>query len=570
MGEETVLLDRKFGHMVRTATQSHIELKSHYTPEDCKEISYATDLGDPGEYPFTRGLYPEMYRDRLWLKSFIVSYSTPEDTNAAFKQYIAHGMTDLRLVADLPTQSGIDPDHPFAWNSMMCGGVATYALHVYEKMLEGLPLENVVYELAHSGISNFIYFYSLLVALMENRGLDIAQLRGNSINDPVRAKLVYGSPDFPTHIDRRICLDHIEYSVRNTPKWRPFAPNGVDPCQGGMDAVRELGGCLAVATTTCLDLIERGISIDDYGAMVFSLDAESDFFETIAKFRAARRLWARIAREKLGARTRKAMQLKIGIRTSGLSLQNQKPLNNTARVTLQILSCILGGVNSLDASSIDEAIGLPSYEARVFNLDTQHIITHEANVPLVADPLGGSYYLEWLTSRLENEVNRYLDELEARGGIFECLESGWLKDLMEANRLRVQRERAKGTRLIVGVNAFQGEGEEGPINQAIRDVAYKAPSVVLREQKVREVKEFKQNRNQETLKRSLKEIYHATKEGRNVTRPIIEAVKTGATLGEVTGVIRLSNGIPYDPFEQIDMPPFVRQLVRECDNHARE
>ena len=565
MGEETVLLDRKFGHMVRTATQSHIELKSHYTPEDCKEISYATDLGDPGEYPFTRGLYPEMYRDRLWLKSFIVSYSTPEDTNAAFKQYIAHGMTDLRLVADLPTQSGIDPDHPFAWNSMMCGGVATYALHVYEKMLKGLPLENVVYELAHSSISNFIYFYSLLVALMENRGLDIAQLRGNSINDPVRAKLVYASPDFPTHIARRVCLDHIEYSVRNTPKWRPFAPNGVDPCQGGMDAVRELGGCLAVATTICLDLIERSISIDDYGAMVFSLDAESDFFETIAKFRAARRLWARIAREKLGARTRKAMQLKIGIRTSGLSLQNQKPLNNTARVTLQILSCILGGVNSLDASSIDEAIGLPSYEARVFNLDTQHIITHEANVPLVADPLGGSYYLEWLTSRLENEVNRYLDEVEARGGIFECLESGWLKDLMEANRLRVQREMAKGTRLIVGVNAFQGEGEEGPINQAIRDVAYKAPSVVLREQKVREVKEFKQNRNQEALKRSLKEIYRATKEGRNVTRPIIEAVKTGATLGEVTGVIRLSYGIPYDPFEQIDMPPFVRQLVRECD-----
>jgi len=565
MGEKTVLLDRKFGHMVRTATQSHIELKSYYTPEDCKEISYETDLGDPGEYPFTRGLYPEMYRDRLWLKSFIVSYSTPEDTNAAFKQYIAHGMTDLRLLADLPTQSGIDPDHPFAWNSMMCGGVATYALHVYEKMLEGLPLENVVYELAHSGISNFIYFYSLLVALMENRGLDIAQLRGNSINDPVRAKLVYGSPDFPTHIDRRICLDHIEYSVRNTPKWRPFAPNGVDPCQGGMDAVRELGGCLAVATTICLDLIERGISIDDYGAMVFSLDAESDFFETIAKFRAARRMWARIAREKLGARTRNAMQLKIGIRTSGLSLQNQKPLNNTARVTLQILSCILGGVNSLDASSIDEAIGLPSYEARVFNLDTQHIITHEANVPLVADPLGGSYYLEWLTSRLENEVNRYLDEVEARGGIFECLESGWLKDLMEANRLRVQRERAKGKRLIVGVNAFQGEGEEGRINQAIRDVAYKAPSVVLREQKVREVKEFKQNRNQEALKRSLKEIYRATKEGRNVTRPIIEAVKTGATLGEVTGVIRLSYGIPYDPFEQIDMPPFVRQLVRECD-----
>jgi methylmalonyl-CoA mutase N-terminal domain/subunit len=565
MQEKTILLDRKFGHMVRTATQSHIDLKSCYTPEDCEQLSYEADLGDPGEYPFTRGLYPDMYRDRLWLKSFIVSYNTPEETNAAFRQYIANGMTDLRLLADLPTQSGIDPDHPFAWNSMMCGGVATYALNVYEKMLKGLPLENVVCELAHSGISNFIYFYSLLVTLMENKGLDITQLRGNSINDPVRAKLVYASPDFPTDIARRVCLDHIEYSVRHTPKWRPFAPNGVDPCQAGMDAVRELGGCLAVGTAICQDLLERGISIDDYGAMVFSLDAESDFFETIAKFRAARKMWAKIAREKLGAKTKRAMQLKIGIRTSGLSLQSQKPLNNAARVTLQILSCILGGVNSLDASSIDEATGLPSYEARLFNLDTQHIITHEANVPLVADPLGGSYYLEWLTSKLEKEVNRYLDEIEARGGIFECLESGWLNGVMEANRLKVQREKAEGKRLIVGVNAFQVEGEEGPINKAIQDVAYKVPSVALREKRVREVKEFKESRNQRALKRSLKEIYRATKEGRNVTRPIIEAAKTGVTLGEVTGVIRLGYGIPYDPFEQTEMPSFVRQLARKSE-----
>jgi len=565
MREKTISLDRKFGHMVRTATQSHIDLKSCYTPKDCEQLSYEADLGDPGEYPFTRGLYPDMYRDRLWLKSFIVSYSTPEETNAAFRQYIANGMTDLRLLADLPTQSGIDPDHPSAWNSMMCGGVATYALNVYEKMLQGLPLENVVYELAHCGISNFIYFYSLLVTLMENRGLDVTQLRGNSINDPVRAKLVYACPDFPTHIARRVCLDHIEYSVRHTPKWRPFAPNGVDPCQAGMDAVRELGGCLAVGTAICQDLLERGISVDDYGAMVFSLDAESDFFETIAKFRAARKMWAKIAREKLGAKTKRATQLKIGIRTSGLSLQSQKPLNNAARVTLQILSCILGGVNSLDASSIDEAVGLPSYEARLFNLDTQHIITHEANVPLVADPLGGSYYLEWLTSKLEKEVNRYLDEVEARGGIFACLESGWLNEVMEANRLKVQREKAEGKRLIVGVNAFQGEGEEGPINKAIQDVAYKVPSVALREERVREVKEFKESRNQQALKRSLKEIYRATKEGRNVTRPIIEAAKTGATLGEVTGVIRLGYGIPYDPFEQIETPALVGQLVKESE-----
>ncbi len=556
-------VDRMAGHMVRTATQSSIELKPSYNADDIKHLSYEGDMGDPGTYPYTRGLYPEMYRNRLWLKSFIVSYATAEETNQAFRQYIDNGLTDLRLLSDLPTQSGIDPDHPSAWNSMMCGGVATYAINVYEKMLEGLPLGEAVFEFAHAGMSSFLYFYALLVAVMENKGVDIKKLRGNSINDPIRTKLVYGCPDFPTKVDRRICLDHIEYSVRNTPNWRPIAPNGVDPCQGGMDAIRELGGCLAVATQVMKDLSGRGISIDEYGPMVFALDAESDFFETIAKFRLARKMWAKIAKEQFGAKTQRAMQLKIGIRTSGLSLTSQKPLNNAARVTLQILSCVLGGVNSLDASSIDEAIGLPSLEARIFNLDTQHVITHEANIPLVADPLGGSYYLEWLTSQMEQEVHKYLAELEARGGIFACLESGWLNEVMEAGRLKVQREKADGKRLIVGVNAFREEGEEGPINGAIRDVAYKAPTVAAREEKVAEVKAYKANRDMERLKPLVKELYRATKEGRNTQRAVIEAAKAGMTVGECVGVIRLGYGIHYDPFREIEMPDFVREIVKE-------
>jgi methylmalonyl-CoA mutase N-terminal domain/subunit len=295
--------------------------------------------------------------------------------------------------------------------------------------------------------------------------------------------------------------------------------------------------------------------------MVCSLDAESDFFETIAKFRLARKMWARIAREKFGATTKRASQLKIGIRTSGLSLTQQKPLNNAARVTLQILSCVLGGVNSLDASSIDEAIGLPSLEARLFNLDTQHIITHEANIPLVADPLGGSYYLESLTSHLEKEVHKYLDDIEKRGGIFSCLESGWLNAVMEEGRLKVQREKAEGQRLIVGVNAFREEGEEGPINQAIRDVAYKPPSLALRQEKVAEVKAFKAGRDLGRLKPLVKTLYQATQEGRNVQRPVIEAAKAGLTVGECVGVIRLGYGLHYDPFEEIDRPDFVREIL---------
>jgi methylmalonyl-CoA mutase N-terminal domain/subunit len=562
MKPEETKVDRLAGHMVRTATQSGIELNTSYGPDDVAGLSYQEDCGDPGAYPFLRGIYPEMYRNRLWLKSFIVSYATAEETNQAFRQYIANGMTDLRLLCDLPTQSGIDPDHPSAWNSMMCGGVATYALPVYEKMLEGLPLGEAVFELAHAGMSSFLYFYGLLVAMMENRGLDIRRLRGNSINDPIRTKLVYGCPDFTTEIDRRICLDHIEFSVRNTPSWRPVAPNGVDPCQSGMDAVRELGGCLAVATVVLEDLAKRGIGIDEFGPMVFSLDAESDFFETIAKFRLARKMWAGIARDRFGAKTERAMQLKIGIRTSGLSLTSQKPLNNAARITLQILSCVLGGVNSLDASSMDEAIGLPSPEARIFNLDAQHIITHEANVPLVADPLGGSYYLEWLTGKLEKEVNAYLDEIASQGGIFACLDSGWLEQVMETCRAATQREKAEGKRLIVGVNAFRPEEEEeGPINAAIRDVAYKAPTIAMREERVAEVKRFKASRDMGRLQPLTGDLLRAAREGSNVQRAVIEAAKAGLTLGECVGVIRLGYGIDYDPFREIEAPDFVRGIV---------
>lgn len=556
-----ITLDRDADGLVRKATQSHIEVKTVYKPEDIDNDAYDNELGDPGSYPFTRGLYKEMYRDRLWLKSFIVSYATPEETNEAFREYIKNGMNDLRLLSDLPIQSGIDPDHPASWNSMMCGGMSTYAINVYEKMLEGIPLEGVTFELAHQNVSSSIYFHGCLVAMMEKRGLDVTKLKGCGINDPIRAKLVYGSPDWTTEINRRVCLDHIEYAMKYTPKWKAIAPNGVDPCQGGMNAYQEIAMVLAIAEQTIRDLGERGISIDDFGNMICSLDAESDFFETIAKFRAIRRMWARIAKEKLGAKTKKAMMMKIGIRTSGLSLQWQKPLNNAARVTLQILSCVLGGVGSIDASSIDEAVGLPSYEARMFNLDTQHIITHEANIPLVADPLGGSYYLEWMTDKIEAECQKVLDEIEERGGIYECLESGWLNAVMEENRLKIQREKAEGKRLIIGVNSFKGES--GPINKEIENCAYKVPTEQMRYDKIEELKDFKETRDKGKLYDCFRRLYLDTKEGRNVSRAMIDGIGEGMTMGEMCGIVRLGYGISYDPMEMVPTPDYVQEALKE-------
>ena len=556
----SVGFDRSLGGIVRDETQGGIPLKVVYTPEDIADTDYERDLGHPGQYPFARGIYPEMYRDRLWLKSFIVSYSTPEETNRAFKEYIAAGQNGLRLLSDLPIQTGIDPDHPSSWNSMMCGGMSSYSLAAYEKALDGLQLENVDYELAHSSISSALFFYSLLVALMEKRGLNIARLRGSNINDPFRANIVYACPDFPTEIARRVCLDLIEFGARNTPKWKACAPNGVDPQQSGMNTAQEVAEVLGVATAIYSDIIrERGLKLDDIGATVFSMDAESDFFETIAKFRATRRMWARIAKEKLGASTERAMSLRIGIRTSGLSLQTQKPLNNAARVTLQVLSCILGGVNSIDASSIDEAIGLPSREVRMFSLDTQHIITHEANVPLVADPLGGSYYVEWLTNKIENGAYKLLEEIDRRGGMWECLKSGWLRQQLERNRLKVQEEVNERKRLIVGVNAFQGE--EGPINRAIERTSYRVPSRKARLQNIAAVRKLRRERGQQGARTALREVYEAARESRNIVRPVIEAAKARVTIGEVVGVMRLAYGYGYDPLRQIATPAFIAELT---------
>ena len=563
MSEKVVKLDRDEGGLVREETQSGIYVEPVYGPEAIAGDDYARDIGDPGSYPFTRGIYPNMYRDRLWLKAFLVSYDTPESTNAAFKSYIENGMNDLRLTCDLPTQNGLDPDHPLALSAMFCGGIASYAINTYETMLDGLPLEGTVYEGGFMNVLDAIYFHGLLVAMIEKRGGDISKLLGTDIADPVRSKLVYGDPSWPTEIERRVLMDHIEYCLQYTPKWKPVVPNGIDPCQAGMNAVHELGEVIAVCTAVIEDFCQRGHEIDEFGPMVVAMDAESDFFESIAKFRAARRMWAKVAKERFGAKKKSTMMLKIGIRTSGLSLQAQKPLNNAARVTLETLAGVLGGVNSIDACSIDEAVGLPSYEARMFTLDMQHILAHEANVPLAADPLGGSYYVEWLTDKLEAEANAYLEEMEENGGIYECLESGWLRGIMEQDRLRVQRERAEGKRLIVGLNAFQGEN--GPVNQAIADCAYTVPPESVRQERIAEVKAFRDSRDQAAVADAIRRLYRDTKSGANISRAVIDGGKAGMTIGEVCGVVRLAYGLGYDPVGMIPTPDYVEQALQEAE-----
>ncbi len=561
-GKETISYDRSFGALVRDRTQSNIPVKKLYGPADVEGLEYERDIGDPGEAPFTRGIYPDMYRKSLWLKSFIVCYATPEETNAAFKKYIAAGQTGLRVLTDTSTLAGVDPDHPLAKYDIMCNGNPTFALTEYEKMLDGIALENIDFESANSTPSGSFFTYVFLVSLLENRGGDLANLRGTNINDPIHAFIVYETPEFPPKLARRINLDLIEFGIENTPKMHPCTPCGYDMRDAGLTSIQEMAFVIGNALQYYGDAVnERGVKFDDFRPMVFSMSSESDFFETIAKFRATRRLWAKMAKERLGATNPRNMACRIGIRTAGNSIYPQKPINNTARVTMQVLAAILGGVQSIDPSGIDETFGLPSEESRIFELDLQHIITHENNVPLVADPLGGSYYVEWLTTKLETETADLLNEIDGIGGMWRCLETGWLRRQFDKTTTEVQKEINGCERLIVGANSFRGE--DGDISKAIIDGAYKVPPDEKRFGAIDRVKELRQARDQEKVKQRLKKLVEAVRDGKNILRPTIEAAKAYATLGEMVGTIRVASGVAYDPYDRITEPEFLKDVLFE-------
>jgi methylmalonyl-CoA mutase N-terminal domain/subunit len=560
--DKVIAYDRNFGALIRDKTQSNIPVKSVYGPQDTEGLDYKKDLGDPGAFPFTRGIYPEMYRKSLWLKSFIVCYATPEETNRAFKKYIAAGQTGLRVLTDTSTLSGVDPDHPLAKYDIMCNGNPTFALTEYETMLEGISLENIDFESANSTPSGSFFTYVFLVALMENRGYDISKLKGTNINDPIHAFIVYATPEFPPDLAKKINLDLIEFGIKNTPKWHPCTPCGYDMRDAGINSIQEMAFVMGNAVQYYGDVInERGLKFDDFRPMVFSMSSESDFFETIAKFRATRRLWANIAKERLGATNPRNMSCRIGIRTAGNSIYPQKPINNTARITMQILAAVLGGVQSIDPSGIDETFGLPSEESRIFELDIQHIIAHENNVPLVADPLGGSYYVESLTSKLEAEAKSLLEEIDQIGGMWECLKTGWLRQQFDKTTAEIHTEIDECKRLIVGANSFQGE--DGDISKTIIDGAYKVPPDEKRFGAIDRVKELRQSRNQKNVQRRLSDLARAVQEDQNVVRPTIEAAKAYATLGEIVGTIRMAKDLSYDPYERISEPEFLSDVMFE-------
>ncbi|MDP6184554.1 MAG: methylmalonyl-CoA mutase family protein, partial [Gammaproteobacteria bacterium] len=547
----TVKYDRDSGKIVKLTTLSDIPVKGCYGPKDIEDLEYEKQLGEPGEYPYTRGIFPEMYRKRPWLRSTIACYAHPKETNRAFKKFIENGQTGIRILVDTTTHSSVDPDHPLGKYDITCNGNPTFAITEYREMLEDIPLENVDIENACALAGGSFWTYLFVIALMEERGENISLLRGTNINDPIHAAIVFGCPEFSDkqwQIARKINLDLIEFGATHTPKWSPCTPCGYDMRDAGITAIQELAFCIGNAIQYYGDAInERGVKLDDFKPMAFSQSIESDFFEAVAKFRALRRIWAKVAKDRLGATASKTMACRIGARISGSAISyTEKPLNHSSRIAFQSLAAVMGGAQSIDLASIDEAFGLPSEEARIFGLDTQHIITQETGVPLVADPLGGSYYVESLTNTIEQECLALLAEIDDIGGMWECLKTGWLEEQFRKSTVSIQKEINAGQRIVVGVNAFKGSN--GPISDQIKDSAYPVPPAEERMEAVAKVKKLRQDRDQAKLVDALTEMYLAEKDDRNVTRAGIEACKAYATVGELVGVVRMAHGCAYDHY----------------------
>lgn len=537
----------------RLKTWSGFPVKEVYTPEDTKEIDYDREIGNPGNYPFTRGIYETMFRGRVWTKREVAGFGIPRDTNERVKYLIDQGQSGINIINDLPTAMGVDSDHPMAKEEAGAVGAPFSSLKDMEEMVEGIPLDKVSMSFNVSTTVSPIVV-AQYVAVAQSRDIDLDKLRGTIQNEPLKGRYCGYSPS-TNHVD--LCLqtsaDIIEFCSKRMPLWYTTNVNLYDLRETGINAAQEIAFGFAMAIAYIENVLKRGLPIDEFAPRIaFYCSAHIDFFEEIAKLRAARRMWANIMKERFNARKPKSLTFKFGVHTAGCSLVPQQPLNNVIRVAYEALAAVLGGVQSLHCCSYDEPIAIPTEESHRLALRTQQILACETGVATVADPLAGSYYVESLTNMLEEEATKILKEIDDMGGMITAIESGWIDQEIEKAACQYQKEVENKERTIVGVNEFTIPPEED-----IQGDYHKTSSEVLdkREAALKELKETRDNyRVEEALKR-LKEVAEK-KQGENLLPYVIDAVKAYATTGEILGTMRMAFGYNYDPFEVLEHPFF--------------
>jgi methylmalonyl-CoA mutase N-terminal domain/subunit len=486
-------------------------------------------IGLPGQFPFTRGVQPTMYRGRLWTMRQFAGFGTPEDTNKRFKYLISHGMTGLSTAFDMPALMGYDCDHSMSRGEVGKEGVSVSSLRDFEVLFDGIQLDRVTTSMTIN--ASAIVALCMYIAVGEKQGVPMAKLAGTIQNDMLKEYIAQKEWIVGPRPAVRIVTDMIEFCTKHMPKWYPVSISGYHIREAGATAVQELAFTLADGIGYVEECVKRGLDVDAFAPQLsFFWDVHNDFFEEIAKFRAARRIWANVLRERFGAKNPRSMQLKTHAQTAGVSLTAQQPYNNVVRTALQALAAVLGGTQSLHTNSLDETYALPTEESVTIALRTQQLIAHESGVDRVVDPLAGSYYIEYLTDETEKRAMEYIRRIDEMGGIIRAVEEQYPQKEIGESAYRFQREVEQGDRLIVGVNAFKSE-KDAPIQLLHIDEK-------VAEAQVERLRQVKAERDQAAVDAALAKVEAAARGTDNLMPPVLEAVKAYATLGEICDVFR--------------------------------
>ena len=512
----------------RFETPSQIELERLYTPEHAP-APYVEALGFPGEYPFTRGIQPTMYRGRHWTMRQYAGYATAEESNRRYRYLLEQGQTGLSVAFDLPTQIGYDSDHPLAEGEVGRVGVAIDSLADMERLFEGIPLERVSTSMTINAPAAVLL--AMYVAVAARQGAPAERLRGTIQNDILKEYVARGTYIFPPGPSMRLITDTFRYGREHLPNWNLISISGYHIREAGATAVQEVAFTLANAIAYVQAAVDAGLEVDSFAPQLsFFFNAHNNLLEEVAKFRAARRLWARIMRERFGARDPRSCMLRFHTQTAGCTLTAQQPENNVVRVTLQALAAVLGGTQSLHTNSRDEALSLPTEESVRIALRTQQIIAHESGVADTVDPLGGSYCIEALTDEIERRASAYLDRIDQMGGALRAIELGYVAQEIQNAAYRYQREIERRERVVVGVNEFAS-------GEPVRLERLRVDPQVQRDQVAR-LRALKETRDNGRVASALGALERAARGSENLMPPILEAVSAYATLGETCDVLR--------------------------------
>ncbi len=515
------------------ATTSDIEIADLYTPADVADLDEDRDLGRPGEFPFTRGVQATMYRSRLWTMRQYAGFATAVETNRRFHYLLEQGQTGLSVAFDLPTQLGYDSDAPEAEGEVGRVGVPIDSLADMEALLDGLPLGEVSTSMTINATAPILL--ALYVAVADRQRVPRGRISGTTQNDILKEYIARGTYIYPPRPSMRLVTDVFEFCSRELPRWNTISISGYHMREAGATAAQELAFTLADAVAYVEAAVQRGLDVDDFaGRLSFFFAAWSELFEEVAKFRAARRMWARIMKERFGASNIRSMMCRFHVQTAGSSLTAQSIDNNVVRTTIQALSAVLGGAQSLHTNSRDEALALPTEDSARLALRTQQILAHEAGVTETPDPLAGSYYVETLTNDLEAAADAYLREIEALGGTLAAIEAGFQQRQIQEAAYRVQREIERGERIVVGVNKYRDERSATPPLQRIDPEGER--------RQVEAVRRVRAGRDGGAWERSLERLGDCARGGENTLPALIEAVLAYATVGEISDRLRVAWG----------------------------